>query len=331
MTGCPTTATRRSLLPWLAAFTGGSAGWATPARAQRMVRAPEFEGIDRWLSVEAPLTIAGLRGKVVLIDFWTYSCINCRRTVPYLNRWHAEYGTAGLEVVGIHTPEFRFERAHRNVDAALRAFGIPFPVGQDNQGLTWRAWGNQAWPSFYLLDRTGRIVLAREGEGHAAELERVIRNLLGMTGSTISRSEDDPDLSGVRSPEMYFGASYRTPQDPAQSPREGETAYTFAGLARPRLDSYQLDGTWERTGEALALRSRRGAFRTTFSAAKIHLVADAPEPTTLTLRTDGGDPVRIEIARPDLYTLLDGRTYGEHELSFEAEGPGLTLYSATFG
>ena len=150
---------------------------ACPARAQP---APEFTGIDGWLNSPAPLTIAGLRGKVVLVDFWTYSCINCRRTFPYLNRWQAEYGAAGLQVVGIHTPEFGFERQRHNVEAAVREFGLRYPVGQDNRFETWRAWNNRAWPAFYLLDRDGRIVLLREGEGHAREMEAAIRGLLGL-------------------------------------------------------------------------------------------------------------------------------------------------------
>jgi thiol-disulfide isomerase/thioredoxin len=101
--------------------------------------APEFTGIEAWLNTDVPLSLAMLRGKVVLVDFWTYSCINCRRTVPYLNRWQAEYGQHGLQVIGIHTPEFSFERAQRNVEAAVREFGIRFPVGQDNRYGTWRA------------------------------------------------------------------------------------------------------------------------------------------------------------------------------------------------
>ena len=164
---------RRALLRVVASI--GVAGGVLPAlggvsQAARFPAAPEFAGIDGWLNTAGPLTVAGLRGRVVLVDFWTYSCINCRRTVPYLNRWQAEYGPHGLQVVGIHTPEFGFERMRRNVEDSVRAFGIRFPVGQDNAFATWRAWGNRAWPAFYLLDRDGQIVLVREGEGHAHEL-----------------------------------------------------------------------------------------------------------------------------------------------------------------
>jgi thiol-disulfide isomerase/thioredoxin len=207
----------------------GAAGVPTLAQSPT---APEFAGIDGWINAPAPLSVGGLRGKVVLVDFWTYSCINCRRTVPYLNRWQAEYGPRGLQVVGIHTPEFGFERMRRNVEDAVREFGIRYPVGQDNDRRTWRAWSNRAWPAFYLLDREGRVVLLREGEGHAREMEGAIRGLLGLSGPFPAYPGDDPDLSRVRTPEIYFGSMYPTPQERAQSPRRGEAAYAFGNRGR---------------------------------------------------------------------------------------------------
>jgi thiol-disulfide isomerase/thioredoxin len=326
---------RRSFLPGLFAAGALMAGLqpVAPGRAQtaRRVPAPEFAGIDGWLNSPAPLTMAGLRGKVVLVDFWTYSCINCRRTVPYLNRWQAEYGALGLQVVGIHTPEFGFERMRHNVEDAVREFGIRYPVGQDNGFRTWRAWSNQAWPAFYLIDRDGQIVLLREGEGYARELEGAIRGLLGLTGP-FGRPGDDPDLSRIRTPEMYFGAQHPTPQDRAQSPRQGEAAYAFpSGGGGPRLGQYQLDGTWAREGEGLQLRSARGGLRLRFSAAKLHLVGEAPDGARLRVTVDGGAAQVIEVQRPTLYTLLDGETYGEHLVTIEMEAPGLSLFSATFG
>ena len=327
---------RRSLIPRLLAAAAIAGGLLPAVRAaaqsERGPSAPEFTGLDGWLNTGAPLTIAGLRGKVVLVDFWTYSCINCRRTVPYLNRWQAEYGAQGLQVIGIHTPEFGFERARHNVEASVREFGIRYPVGQDNGFRTWRAWDNRAWPSFYLLDKDGQIVLVREGEGHARELEGAIRGLLGLARSgPAGRRGDDPDLSHVRTPEIYFGSLHPTPQDRAQSPRRGEAAYAFGQSAGPALNQYQLDGTWAREEEGLVLRSPRGGLRVRFSAAKLHLVAAAPRAAVLRVRVDGGPPRTIEVGRPTLYTLLDGETHGEHLLDFEAETPGLSLFSATFG
>lgn len=325
---------RRSFLPALLA--AGAAITSLPtvtcsAARSRGVSVPEFAGIDAWLNSPAPLTVAALRGKVVLVDFWTYSCINCRRTVPYLNRWQAEYGPHGLQVIGIHTPEFGFERVRHNVEDAVREFGIRYPLGQDNGFRTWRAWGNRAWPAFYLLDRDGQIVLLREGEGYAREMEGAIRALLGLsTSGPVGQPGDDPDLSQIRSPEIYFGAQHPTPQDRAQSPRRGEAAYAFTGDG-PRLDQYQLEGNWNREEEALVLRSARGGLRLRFSAAKLHLVAAAPQGGSLRVSVDGGAAEEIEVDRPTLYTLLDGTAYGEHLLLMEAEMPGLSLFSATFG
>ena len=313
---------RRTLLA-----SGLAAAVPLPALAQS---APEFAGIDGWINSAAPLTIAGLRGKVVLVDFWTYSCINCRRTVPYLNRWQAEYGGMGLQVIGIHTPEFGFERARRNVETSTRAFGIQFPVGQDNGFQTWRAWNNRAWPAFYLLDRAGRIVLRREGEGHARETEAAIRALLGLPRSSAVHPGDDPDLSRIATPEMYFGSKNDTSQDRAQTPRRGEASYGFTPMP-PKPNTYQLDGTWLREEEALVLRSPRGGLRLRFSAAKLHLVATAPGMAKLRLRLDGAELPALEIGEPTLYTLVDGEAYGEHVLECESDTPGLSLFSATFG
>lgn len=139
--------------------------------------APEFKGIDKWLN-SAPLTIEGLRGKVVLVDFWTYTCINCIRTLPHVVKWHQAYKDKGLVVVGVHTPEYAFERKTSNVQDALKRFGITFPVAQDNRYDTWDAYSNRYWPAFYLINKQGRIVYTHFGEGKYAETEAAIRRLL---------------------------------------------------------------------------------------------------------------------------------------------------------
>lgn len=139
--------------------------------------APEFTGIERWLNSE-PLTLAQLRGRVVLVDFWTYACINCIRTLPHVNRWAELYTPQGLTVVGVHTPEFPFERTTSNVEVALRRHGVKHPVAQDNRYGTWRAYSNQYWPAAYLIDAQGRIRYKHFGEGEYDRTEAVIRALL---------------------------------------------------------------------------------------------------------------------------------------------------------
>jgi len=149
---------------------------ATDAAADRGP-APELAGITRWLNSE-PLSMAGLRGRVVLVDFWTYDCINCARTLPWLSRWYAAYASRGFVVVGVHTPEFAFERDPANVAAAVARFGIGYPVAEDGDWATWRAWGNHDWPTEYLIDQRGHVVRTHVGEGGYAEMERAIRALL---------------------------------------------------------------------------------------------------------------------------------------------------------
>jgi thiol-disulfide isomerase/thioredoxin len=319
---------RRHLLSAvLAAGAGQPAVTYAGARA-----APGFPGIEAWLNTVAPADVPATGNRATLVNFWTYSCINARRTLPYLRRWDAEYGPSGLRIVGIHTPEFGFEHLRSNVEEAVRDLGIRYPVGQDNGYRTWRAWSNRAWPAFYLLDAEGKVVLQREGEGHAHAMEGAIRGLLGLSPQERSdHPTDDADLSHIETPEIYFGATHSTPQDPSQSPHRGEATYSFGSSAGPLLNRYALDGTWSREADALVLRSRRGALRLRFSAAKLHVVATAPAAANIQISVDGGTARMIGIERPTLYTLLDGETYGEHLLEMEAAAPGLTLFSATFG
>ncbi|AGW94057.1 MULTISPECIES: thioredoxin family protein [Cupriavidus] len=140
-------------------------------------KAPEFTGIEKWLNSE-PLTVAGLRGKVVLVDFWTYECINCIRTLPHVRQWYDKYRDKGLVVVGVHTPEFAFEKSTANVQAAIKRFDIRYPVAQDNAYATWNAWRNQYWPALYLIDANGQVIYKHFGEGNYKETEAAIQQAL---------------------------------------------------------------------------------------------------------------------------------------------------------
>jgi thiol-disulfide isomerase/thioredoxin len=142
--------------------------------------APNFVGISNWFN-SPPLTIAGLRGKVVLVDFWTYGCVNCVNTLPHVTELYAKYRDRGLVVVGVHTPEFPFERSASNVQAALKRHGITYPVAQDNNSQTWNAYGNQYWPAQYIVDQSGKIVYQHDGEGQYQEIDRTIGRLLSAS------------------------------------------------------------------------------------------------------------------------------------------------------
>ena len=322
--------TRRSL--WSAVLGPAALAGGLLAANRASARSAELVGIDGWLNTDAPLTMAGLRGKVVLVVFCTYTCINWRRTLPYVNRWYSEYGPQGLQIIGVHTPEFGFERNRSYVESAIPELGVRHPIAQDNEYRTWDAWDNRAWPSFYLLDRDGQIRLVREGEGYAREMEGAIRGLLSLPRAGAGEHPaDDADLSRIGTPEMYFGSLHSSPQDRAQSPRQGEAAYAFAKDRGPRLNEYQLDGTWVREDEPLILRSPRGRVRVRFSAARLYLVAGASQAAPVHISVDGGVERTLEIGMPTLYTLLDGDAYGEHMLELECATPGLSLFSATFG
>ncbi|WP_019447778.1 thioredoxin family protein [Cupriavidus sp. BIS7] len=160
-----------------AIYTFGTGAFADSSKVGDQGKAPEFTNIERWLNSE-PLTMQQLRGKVVLVDFWTYSCINCVNTLPYVKQWYEKYKDQGLVVVGVHTPEFPFEKSTANVQAALKRFDIRYPVAQDNMYGTWSAFRNQYWPATYLIDADGRIVYQHYGEGRYEETEAEIQKLL---------------------------------------------------------------------------------------------------------------------------------------------------------
>jgi thiol-disulfide isomerase/thioredoxin len=318
---------RRNLL--VGSLATGAIISGSPLASHAGPAAPAFL-VDHWLNGSA-LDVASFQGKVGLVTFWTYSCINALRTLPYLRRWNEEYGPAGLQIVGVHTPEFAFEHLRPYVEHAVRELDVRFAVGMDNGYRTWRSWQNRAWPSFYVLDRNARIVMFREGEGHSAEMEGSIRRLLNLSPTVAQRQPpDDADLSHVRSPEVYFGALRSTPQEPGQSPRWGDAVYSFS-QSGPRLNYYELDGHWARDRETLTLRSSHGRLRMRYSAAKVHFVAGAESGVVLQIIRSGDSQHEIRVARPTLYTIVNGDTYGEHVVEVQVTSPGLVLYSATFG
>ena len=170
--------------------------------------APDFAGISNWFN-SAPLSIANLRGKVVLVDFWTYGCVNCVNTLPHVTELYAKYRDRGLVVVGVHTPEFPFERSASNVQAALKRHGITYPVAQDNNSQTWNAWRNQYWPAQYIVDQSGKIVFQHDGEGQYEQIDRTIARLLNASiavdGASSRKGRDVQRYARTSSVEHLFG------------------------------------------------------------------------------------------------------------------------------
>ncbi|ATQ74913.1 hypothetical protein CR152_10540 [Massilia violaceinigra] len=276
---------------------------------------PGFDGAVTWLN-SAPLTPAQLRGKVVLVDFWTYSCINCIRTVPYVRAWADKYRGQGLAVVGVHTPEFKFEEDLTNVSAAVARFQINFPVAVDSHHRIWQAWGNRAWPAWYLVDANGKIRYRQLGEGGYDKLERAIQSLLAearggpvdttLVAPPMPAEQLAPDLRQLDSAETYVGYSRATNFRSPERVRSGVPHdYSVGALA---LNQWGLSGRWTVNAESAVAAQAGSGVTHQFSARDLHLVMGAGAP---------GRRARIKVT-------IDGRAPGaDHGADIDADGNGL--------
>jgi len=287
---------------------------------------PEFAGISAWLN-SPPLTTEGLRGKVVLVQFWTYSCINCLRTLPYVTKWHEQYKDKGLVVIGVHTPEFAFERERANVETAIKRLGITYPVAQDNQYRTWRAFGNQYWPAEYLIDKSGAIVATQFGEGGYQQMESAIARLVGQPAPTVQTTE--PDLSAVQTPELYLGAEKNDGAMVAsQITASGERSYALPESLPQSM--FALSGRWNLAPDRATSSADGDEILLRFNAPKVNLVAGSASPQTLSVTVDGASQSPVTVDGSRLYALYNGAS-GEHVLRLKAPKAGLSAYSFTFG
>jgi cytochrome c biogenesis protein CcdA/thiol-disulfide isomerase/thioredoxin len=288
--------------------------------------APNFAGISTWINSK-PETVSSLRGKVVLVDFWTYSCINCLRTLPHLKTWDAAYRKAGLRIVGVHTPEFAFEHVPSNVRKATRELGVRYAVAIDNGYKTWDAYQNGAWPTEYLVDRRGNIREIKEGEGNYDDTERTIRKLLGepATGKLASVADQTPQHLAM-TPESYLGWERLQRYSGSQIVPDRIVPYKFPRTVPPNTLAY--DGLW-RVERQRIVAVDRARLRLGFLAQNVYLVLGGRG--SLQVLVDG-KPVRtIQVGGLSrLYTLLryPNLHQGELELRF---APGVTAYAFTFG
>ncbi|KAF1709335.1 cytochrome C biogenesis protein [Pseudoxanthomonas kalamensis DSM 18571] len=315
---------------------------------------PPLDGVVQWLN-SPPLDAAALRGKVVLVDFWTYSCINCLRSLPYVKAWEAKYREQGLVVIGVHTPEFAFERDVDNVHKALRDLGIDYPVAIDNDYAVWKAFDNHYWPAHYFIDAQGRIRYHHFGEGKYDESERVIRQLLREAGA--SGLDDAPmatvradgvqqaaDFDKVRSSETYLG--YRRAQNFASGPVARDTAVDYALPAQLALNDWGLGGRWQVESERAVDAGAGGRIAFRFQARDLHLVlgpgADGT-PVRFRVRIDGQAPgaaAGVDVDADGNGTVTEQRLYqllrqpgeiGERTFEIEFLDPGAAAYAFTFG
>ena len=291
--------------------------------------APDFVAVTRWLNTPGgrPLTLDGLRGKVVLVNFWTYTCINCLRELPHLKAWDAAYRRHGLVVVGVHAPEFSFEHVVSNVRRAVADLGIRYPVPIDNDYGTWNAYANRYWPATYLVDGNGHVRYVHFGEGEYDRTERVIRTLLAdRTAVPPATATPDRTPTEPQTPETYLGWERISPAY-AGSPIEENRVAGYVLPPTLALNGYAYGGRWRVDGERI-LAARDARLRIRFHGALVHLVMTGHG--SVDVLVDGRRARRVQVRGDRLYTLL-GRNDphdGLLELRFT---PGVAAYAFTFG
>lgn len=327
---------------------------APEVKAGTFPKAPELVSPDGFINTGGqPVTISQFKGKkVVLIDIWTYSCINCQRTLPYLKAWYDKYHDAGLEIIGVHTPEFAFEHVLANVQMAVNRFGIKYPVVLDNEYATWNAFGNQFWPRKYLIDIDGYIVYDHAGEGSYDEAEQAIQKALAERAArlgtvmptaapTVPAGVVSVDESQLGSPETYFGA--------ARNEYLGNGTKGLAGVQTMTLpvslnaNTLYLGGAWNFTQEYAANTVSGAKIAFVYKAKNVYFVAASDKRVKIKVTRDGGQSLgnargadvdesgEATIQANRLYQLVGDSAYGVHTLEIEVESPGLQAYTFTFG
>lgn len=311
-------------------------------------QAKEITTPDGFINTE-PFSLADYIGeKVILIDFWTYSCINCQRTTPFLNAWWEKYEDDGLLMVGIHTPEFEFEKDYDNVAAAVEEFGIEFPIVLDNDYSTWRAYQNRYWPRKYLIDIDGFIVYDHIGEGAYEKTEKKIQELLSERRDRLGLDEvvnqDIVDIEPeralfVQTPEIYFGAARNNQIVNHVAYQEGLQLLSFPDDASG--DHVYLDGAWSFTSEYVTTTEQGAKILLNYKAKNVFMVASADSDVRLRVTRNGdelgqeaGSSVEdgiVVVQADQLYKLIEDSSVGEHQLLIEVLDPGLRAFTFTFG
>ena len=303
--------------------------------------APEFVGIEAWLN-SPPLTMQSLKDKVVLIDFWTYSCINCVRTLPYLTDWDRKYRGKGLVIVGVHSPEFEFEKKLDNIKAAIAQHGIHYPVALDNTLSTWLNFNNRYWPAHYLINKEGKVVYTHFGEGEYDITENNIRYLLGLkeTGETIQAEASTLALG--QTPETYLGyARAENFGGKERVKRDAENIFRFPAFLAEH--EWALSGKWKVESEKITAAEKGAALRLNFKARKVFLVLGTAtgKPIHAVLSLNGAavganagkdaPAGMVTIERNTLYELIDQKSPRNSLIEIKSDAPGLEAYAFTFG
>ena len=292
---------------------------------------PRIDGVNAWLNTpgEQPLADADRAGKVNLVDFWAYSCINCQRSIPGIQRLHETYGDLGLQVIGVHSPEYAFEKEVDNVRGGAADLGITYPVAVDSDLVTWRNFDNHYWPAHYLADSTGELRQVKFGEGGEATTEKLVRELLREADPDVELpdpvfTDDEPAVSGPRTPETYLGSARA--RNVAGQLTEGTSSYTFPDMQG--ADTFSLDGTWNVAEQSISPDGGAARLRLRYQGKQVNLVASGEGDITY---TTGGEKRTIHVSGvPNSIELVSTEETQEGTLDLEAS-EGLSLYSFTFG
>lgn len=317
----------------------------------RFKMAPELKGISGYINTDSQEFQELIEGKVVLYDIWTYSCINCQRTIPYLTAWDEKYSDKGLLIIGIHSPEFEFEKDINNVEMAVEKFGINYPVVLDNDKVIWQAFENRYWPRKYIADDEGYIRYDHIGEGAYDQTEKVIQDLLeeraARLGLNVASAQPLVDLEefkhGSRTPELYFGYNFAFGRNQLGN-SEGfkpnqDVTYTIPQSLKDNF--FYLDGTWKNLEDRMVLVSESGTIKLPYFAKQVNIVSDGQSELTILLdgklisQSDAGNDVtedgNVKISGATLYNLVNTPEPSKHTLEIQVNKPGFEIYTFTFG
>ena len=314
-------------------------------------KAPNLVGIEGYINTTPEELQKAIKGKVVLYDIWTYSCINCVRTLPYITAWNQKYVDEGLLIIGIHSPEFEFEKDFDNVKMAIEKYGILYPVVLDNEMKTWKAFENRYWPRKYIADHEGYIRYNHIGEGAYDETEKVIQQLLEeraiQLGFNVAAAEPLVDIdefqhTGFRTPELYFGYKFAAGRNQLGNVEgfspDKDVSYSFPDQLQQHY--FYLDGTWKNLQGGMKLVSDSGSIRLPYYAKEVNIVT--ANESELTILLDGklitsdfaGDDIifgKVSATQAGLYNIIRSQEASSHLLEIVVANPGFEIYTFTFG
>jgi cytochrome c biogenesis protein CcdA/thiol-disulfide isomerase/thioredoxin len=295
--------------------------------------APDITGIQQWFNTpgDKPVALSQEKGKVVLVDFWAYSCINCQRSIPHVVAWEKAYAKAGLQIIGVHSPEYAFEKVPGNVESAAKGFGITYPVAIDNDLSTWTNYRNRFWPAHYLIDAKGTVRNVQFGEGNYAQTESFIRDLLTAADPNVSLpprtevADSTPQVSAL-TPETYLG--YTKIRNYAGPEQYGSGTQTYTLPQKQKADSFALDGSWNVGTQSITPAAEPARVRLTYTAKIVQMVLSGTG--DVTVERDGKTQVVHVSGVPNAHQLLSTKDVGNGTLTVTVP-PGVTAYSFTFG